>query len=177
MRGVDVLHRGLLFDAIAAATPLPGENHVLRLHASEEYATWLADMQTGTSRLVASVRFGRSTRYGIWYGSTATCTSPSFCASPSRWPRARHCASHVVRAHTDGVGLQESGLQIGLRHDEAAHHAARFANVKLTGQFPYRRIRPSPAPTVTSLCNGCGTRGSCARNQKNLACRLRAPAE
>jgi alkylation response protein AidB-like acyl-CoA dehydrogenase len=33
---------------------------------TEEYATWLAENATGTSRLRASLRFGSMIRYGIW---------------------------------------------------------------------------------------------------------------
>jgi hypothetical protein len=35
-------------------------------------ATWLAEQQTGTSRLVQSSAEGTSTRYGMGYGGTAT---------------------------------------------------------------------------------------------------------
>ena len=49
----------------------------------------MAENVTGTSRLVASARLGSITRYGIWYGVTETCMSPSFSAKPSaftmRW--------------------------------------------------------------------------------------------
>jgi len=49
--------------ATAAACPVIMTSGSIR---SDEYATWLAEKQTGTSRFSASARFGSMTRQGIW---------------------------------------------------------------------------------------------------------------